>query len=171
MLYEVICADKACKYLHNPQLIREERDRLRKLWDQPRPFREIGSQVNLPPGRPPERLKPSLNAIEQEDPGDLQPDVDDPEFCLIGEIMRIQEVHKHWRAAHKEATVTSEGKTIATEVMTLFDTGASMGNFLSQAFVDRSKVEIRHKMNLEVTFKALDGDKTANLEFWVMPDT
>ena len=103
--------------------------------------------------------------------------------------MKIEQTNRFWRAAHKEAQVCLQDSslTIDTNVMTLFDTGASAGNFISSAFVTKhglesnllkvnkkvkvangTRVDILAKIMLQVSFQTESGIKTASLEFNVM---
>ena len=58
-LYENKCTDSSCPYLHTPQLIREERDKMIQQWQAPRPpsvtpANPITRHRPPPPGRPPD---------------------------------------------------------------------------------------------------------------------
>ncbi len=54
----------------------------------------------------------------------------DDQFNQIQGLMRIQQTNKFWRAAHKEAKLClgASSTIVDTDVMTLFDTGASSRN-------------------------------------------
>ena len=129
------CADMSCQYNHSPQLMREEREKIRKLWDAPRPF-NASTRVRPPPNKPPNDLK-AVNLIQQQKDRDSEDDQPEENFNVIEGLMRVYQTNQYWKAANKEAKVRAADKDtlILTNVMTLFDTGASSGNFVSEAFV------------------------------------
>jgi hypothetical protein len=205
LLYENKCTDASCSYLHTPQLLREERERLIQQWQAPRPpntnikdpSNSISRQRPLPPGRPPD-VK-TLNAVQlgirsvstiDEEDEELPEESHDRQFNQLEGLMQVSQTNPYWRAAHKPAKISSpqcSENVIATNVMTLFDTGASSGNFVSAAFVQKhhleshlikvnrkvkvangTRVDIHAKLMLQVSFDT-DGETTsATLEFNVM---
>ena len=200
------CLDKSCPFDHSGTRMREERERLKRLWDKPRPDRpmddvaptdrevNVQSRMNVkpPPGPPPSRPK-TLNAIAddiQRDPcSDYSPDEELSSFNIIEGLLRVYETNQYWKAAHRRAKVKLQGtdEVVSANVITLFDTGASAGNFVSQAFIDAhgledflvvadktiriangTSVEINSKIHLRVSFQLEDGASSADLVFYVM---
>jgi hypothetical protein len=117
LLLDNKCADMSCPYNHSPQIMREERERIQKLWSAPRPFTS-NPKIRPPPNRPPNL---------------------DGDFNVIQSLLRVYQTNQYWRAANKEAKVKAKDKDdlILSNVMTLFDTGASSGNFVSKAFIEK----------------------------------
>jgi hypothetical protein len=181
------CTDTACRFVHTPyQLIREERERIMQQlqrWQGP----SISRGIRPPPGRHPEM--PSVNIVKGVDKElEVEEDENDGQLNQIEALMRISETAQYWKAAHKRATVCLDNsELVATGVITLFDTGASSGNYVSRAFVDKhslsdrlipvnkkikvangSKVEIRERIMLRVNFESNSGQRSAVLEFDVI---
>jgi len=57
--------------------------------------------------------------------------------------MRVSETNQYWKAAHSHARVTylDLNRFIASDVITLFDTGASSGNYVSQLFIQKHNLQ------------------------------
>ena len=188
MLIHNMCTKTVCPYLHTPQLLREERAKLLQhlqQWEAPK--LKTSREIRPPPGRPPEGLR--LNVVHDNAEDDPVEDIHDDHFNQIEGLMRIHQTNKYWKAAHKEARVSlqeSDG-IIAAQVMTLFDTGASSGNFVSSAFVEKynlqthllpvnrkvkvangNRVNIESKIMLDIAFVDADVQTGACLEFNVM---
>ena len=99
---------------------------------------EKSARVLPPPGRP---VMPRINAIQDEGEQEEEEFHESEDFHLIAEFMRVGETNQYWRAAHREARVKLPSPFGDTQrkvrVMTLFDTGASGNNFVSDSFVKR----------------------------------
>jgi len=196
-VFEGECVDPLCRFNHDLTLIREERQKkflqLQRI-QEPRPR----STPPPPPGRPPEAYNAAQRSISKSsepiqrvhvmEEGEelVEPGGD---FNQIEALMRIQEPNVYWKAAHKEASVKIAGseEVIDARIVTLFDTGASSGNFVSSSFISKyalqpflvkvnkkvkvangTRVDIDSKVMLEVTFSTDHGATTAILDFNVM---
>ena len=182
LLYDkcVDTPERKCPYLHTPQLVREEREKIKNLWDNPR--HQFKRDVRPPPGPPPGRAKDAVSAIQSDEQ-------EEEDLSMVHSFMQVEKTNPYWRAAHREAMV-NVGKADALQrvsVMTLFDTGASSSNFISRRFViehgleskmvkankrvkvaNGEKVLITSKIFLEVTFAEKELKHKATLEFLIM---
>ena len=59
--------------------------------------------------------------------------------CLI----LISQTNAYWQMAHKLARVSlkDSSEVIATEAITLFDTGANFGNYVSLSFIEKYNLQ------------------------------
>ena len=134
---------------------------------------------------------PRISAIEDEAEQEEEEFHESGDFNLIAEFMRVGDTNQYWRAAHREAKVKLPGAFGDSErkvkVMTLFDTGASGNNFVSNSFVERhglleficpmskkvkvadgALVKIASYLILEISFVHGNTVTTASVKFLVM---
>ena len=134
---------------------------------------------------------PRINAIEDGADPEEEDFQESGDFRLIAEFLRVGDTNQYWRAAHREAKVKLPGTFNDAErkvkVMTLFDTGVSGNNFVSQGFVERhglleiicpmhkkvkvadgALVEIASYLILEISFSHGNTVTTASVKFLLM---
>jgi len=94
-------------------------------WMPPKPVHEIRTRPP-PPGRPPQAIK-AVNLIQPE------------RIYQVQALMKASNLSPYWKAAHTKASVSLQdsSRVVSADVITLFDTGASAGNFISSAFVSQ----------------------------------
>jgi hypothetical protein len=89
------------------------------------------------PGQEPGRVR-LIDALENE--GDQGEDTEETsQFgCHLVASLATGHTSKTWRASHKVASVSTEdGKCLKHPVVVHFDSGASGGNYVSEAFVSK----------------------------------
>ena len=131
----------------------------------------------------------SVKLIQLEETPGEDFDLEGSQLNQVEALMQIAQLSPYWRAAHATAEVSlhDSSESISTNVLTLFDTGSSAGNFVSSTFVNKhnlqarllkinkkvkvangSRVNILAKLMLQVSFLTESGIRSANLEFNVM---